>query len=148
MTVDPKIFKQRMQIRWADIDANFHMRHSVYYELCAQMRMGVLSDIGWNMAKMKETGVMPIIFREECKFLREINHHDEIWLDVALSRLSNDYRKFSFAHTFTRGDGEVCATSTVDAAWLDHSVRKITVPPQAAIDVLDQLPRSEDFEYY
>jgi acyl-CoA thioester hydrolase len=144
MAIDPHIFKQRMQIRWADIDANFHMRHSVYYELCAQMRMDVLSELGWNMAKMKETGILPIIFREECKFFKEINHQDEIWVDCSLSKLSKDYRKFSFKHSFSRG-ADTCAISEVDLAWLDHSIRKITVPPNAALEVLDAIPRSDDF---
>lgn len=146
MTIDPQVFKQLVQVRWADIDANIHLRHSVYYEMCAQSRMGVLGQLGLTMTKMKECGVLPIIFREECKFLREIRHEDEIYLDVALSKLSKDFRKFSFRHQFTRGD-ELCAVSEVDAAWLDHAIRKVTVPPKVALDALEQIPRTSDFEW-
>jgi len=135
-----------MQIRWADIDANIHMRHSVYYEMCAEMRMGILGELGLTMGVMKKAGVLPIIFREECKFMREIHHEDEIEVDVALCKVSKDYRKFSFRHQFFRGE-ELCAVSEMDGAWLDHSVRKITVPPQATIDAIEGIPKTADFAW-
>ena len=146
MSIDPTLFKRRMQIRWADIDANIHMRHSVYYELCAEMRMGMLKEVGLTMTKMQEIGVLPIIFREECKFMREIRHEDEIEVDVAICRLGEDYRKFSFRHQFTR-NGELCAVSEMDGAWLSHSTRKITVPPRITIDSIQQIPKTEDFKW-
>jgi len=35
-------FTMPVQIRWADIDQNRHLRHSVYYDYGAMMRMNVL----------------------------------------------------------------------------------------------------------
>ncbi len=146
MAIDQRVFKRDLQIRWADIDANIHMRHSVYYEVCAEMRMGILKEVGLTMSKMQELKVLPIIFREECEFLKEIKHEDEIVVDVAICKLSKDYRKFSFRHQFIRGE-EVCAISEMDGAWLDHRVRKITVPPQVTIDSVGQIPKTADFEW-
>lgn len=146
MAIDTQIFKRRMQIRWADIDANIHMRHSVYYELCAEMRMGMLKEVGLTMTKMQQLQVLPIIFREECKFMKEIRHEDEIMVDVAICKLSKDFRKFSFRHQFTRG-AELCAVSEMDGAWLDHEVRKVTVPPQLTIESISKIPKTEDFKW-
>ena len=145
MAVDPNVFRRDIQIRWADIDANIHMRHSVYYELCAEMRMGALKEVGLTITKMQKLRVLPIIFREECRFMKEIIHEDTIMLDVTICKLSHDHRKFSFRHHFIRGN-EVCAISEMDGAWLDHRVRKVTVPPQVTIDSMEQIPKTEDFE--
>jgi acyl-CoA thioesterase FadM len=35
-----------IQLRWADIDANFHVRHSVYYDWGAMCRMEFLRADG------------------------------------------------------------------------------------------------------
>jgi acyl-CoA thioester hydrolase len=32
-------YSKKIDIRWSDIDANFHLRHSVYYDLGAFLRM-------------------------------------------------------------------------------------------------------------
>ncbi|MFN9326753.1 MAG: acyl-CoA thioesterase, partial [Flavobacteriales bacterium] len=94
-------FRTRLNLRWADIDANFHLRHSVYYDLCAQQRMEALASVGITMALMKEQHLGPVIFREECTFRREIGLHDEVYVDLSLRGLSRDHARFSFAHTFT-----------------------------------------------
>ena len=76
------MFKQTVQIRWADIDANRHLRHSVYYDYGASMRMAALTSQGLTMQKLEELMMGPILFREEAIFRREIRFEDEISIDV------------------------------------------------------------------
>ena len=75
------MFKQAIQIRWADVDANRHLRHSVYYDYGATMRMSVLAGRGLTMEKLAEFGVGPILFREEALFKREIHFEDQITIE-------------------------------------------------------------------
>jgi acyl-CoA thioester hydrolase len=93
MTNDP--FHTRLVLRWADIDANFHLRHSVFYDLCAQQRMDALKHLGITMGLMKEKGFGPILFREECTFRREIKLDDEVYVQLAVRSLSKDQSRFS-----------------------------------------------------
>ncbi len=139
--------RTKVQLRWADIDANFHLRHSVFYDLCAQHRMEVLQHLGISMKVMQGSGFGPIIFREECTFRREIKLDDEVFLDVALRSLSRDLRKFSFVQQFTKADGTLCATLVIEGAWMDTRTRKITAPPQLATEALEHLPRAADFTW-
>jgi acyl-CoA thioester hydrolase len=140
-------FRTRLHLRWADIDANFHLRHSVYYDLCAQQRMEALASVGITLGLMKEQHLGPVIFREECTFRREIGLHDEVNVDLSLRGLSRDHARFFFAHTFTKADGTYCATLIVEGAWIDTRLRKLTTPPPLAIDALDHLPRTADFAW-
>ena len=41
-------FSKQISIRWADLDPNFHLRHSVYYDLGSQFRMELLEEAGCN----------------------------------------------------------------------------------------------------
>jgi acyl-CoA thioester hydrolase len=103
--------------------------------------------VGITMALMKEQHLGPVIFREECTFRREIGLHDEVYVDLSLRGLSRDHARFSFAHTFTKADGTYCATLIIEGAWIDTRLRKLTTPPDLAVDALDHLPRTADFSW-
>jgi len=138
-------FKTPLHLRWADIDANFHLRHSVYYDVCAQQRMEALGKVGITLRTMQEQHFGPVLFREECTFRREIKLHDEVTIELKLRHLSKDHSRFSFVHTFTKADGTYCATLIIEGAWMDTRLRKLTTPPQLAGEAMDHLPRAEDF---
>ena len=42
-------FSKHLTFRWADLDPNFHVRHSVYYDCAAQHRMEILDSLGLNL---------------------------------------------------------------------------------------------------
>lgn len=143
----PVTFRTRLHLRWADIDANFHVRHSVYYDLCAQQRMEALSSAGITLDLMQELHFGPVLFREECTFRREIKLHDEVYIDLKLRHLSKDHKRFSFVHKLSKADGTQCASLVIDGAWMDTRLRKLAAPPDVAANGLDHLPRSEDFAW-
>ncbi len=60
--------KVKAEIRWSDIDPNFHVLHSGYYDYCANARLKILAENGVTMQAIQETHIGPILFREECVF--------------------------------------------------------------------------------
>ena len=40
------LYTKKIDVRWADCDANRHMRHSAYSDMCADTRIAFLSEIG------------------------------------------------------------------------------------------------------
>jgi len=135
-----------IQFRWADMDANYHLRHSVYYDLGAQARVLAITAAGITMARMKEDGFGPILFREECLFKREMRMEHNVEVLVRLSKARPDGSRWTFSHEFVRDDGEMCATITADGAWMDTAKRKLTVPSRDLMDAFMLLPRTADFE--
>jgi acyl-CoA thioester hydrolase len=135
-----------MQIRWADIDANRHLRHSVYYDYGATMRMNVLSEGGLTTKKLEELATGPILFREEAVFKREIMLEDKIVLTVELVRATEDYSRWSLRHQFIKKDEVVAAILNVDGAWIDLNKRKLAIPDAFIQGIFAQFPKSSDFE--
>ena len=146
MSSDPHHYRMRAALRWADIDANFHLRHTVYYDLGSEQRIRMLGAAGVTMGYMQEHSFGPVLFREECRFLREVRIEEPIDVELRITSLSRDFRKFAFQHRFLRGE-EVCAVVRVEGAWFNAATRKVFVPPQVLIDVLDRTPRTQDFEW-
>ena len=139
-------FRRPVNLRWADIDANFHLRHSVYYDLGAAQRTELLAAMGIQMRDMQKGGFAPILFREECRFLREIRIEDAIEVETSIAHLSRDFRKFGFEQRFMRGE-EVCAILRVDGAWFDARNRKVAAPPQPVVDAIQRVAHSQDFTW-
>lgn len=138
---------QTLEIRWADLDPNYHVRHSVYYDWGATARMNFLTAAGLTAKILNEQHFGPVIFREEAIFRREIHFGDVLTINIKATKLRRDLGRFSIRHEITKADGTVCAIINIDGAWIDTHTRKLTVPPQIAYDTFTQMPMSDDFEW-
>jgi acyl-CoA thioester hydrolase len=140
------LFIKSIQVRWADLDPNFHVRHSVYYDYGAYARICYLNEHGVNTAFMREHHFGPILFREECIFKREIKLDDLVTIDLQLVKAKTDHSRWTVRHIITRNN-EHAATLIMDGAWIDTVKRKLTIPPQLAHETFEKMPRTENFEW-
>jgi acyl-CoA thioester hydrolase len=140
-------FSRPVTLRWADFDPNFHLRHSVYYDLAASLRVEFLESCGVTMELMKEHHFGPVLFREEAVFRREIRPGDRVTINLVITKLRRDHSRFSFRHELVRDDGTLCAVMNIDGAWIDTVKRKLAPPPAFVAETMDQGPRAEDFEW-
>jgi acyl-CoA thioester hydrolase len=54
-------YKLPLQLRWADIDANFHVRHSVYYDWAALCRITFMHEKGLTESVYHQFNIGPIL---------------------------------------------------------------------------------------
>lgn len=139
-------FSKDIQIRWADLDPNFHLRHSVYYDWGAFIRIEFLNARGLTSEVMQELQFGPIIFREECIFRREIRLGDAVKIDLNVLEARKDYSRWSIQHHITKGD-TLAAIINLDGAWINMVQRKLFTPPEIVQEVFDKMPRAENFEW-
>ena len=139
--------QKNISLRWADLDPNFHLRHSVYYDLATQFRVELLEEAGLTMAIMKEQGFGAVIFREECVFKKEISFGDVISLSVNIINMREDASRWTIRQQFMRGE-ILCATLNVDGAWMDVKNRRLANPtPTIALEIMKSFPKAEGFVY-
>jgi acyl-CoA thioester hydrolase len=131
-------------LRWADLDPNAHVRHSVYYDWGAMARIAYLDGQGIGLAWMAKNQIGPVLFREEARFLHEVRWGDQLQIDVSLAGASADGRKWRFRHRVLRG-ADVATTIEVDGAWLDLRARKIVNPPADIVRAFADVARTDDF---
>jgi acyl-CoA thioester hydrolase len=144
MEPSPTAFSQPIALRWADLDPNGHVRHSVYYDWGAMVRVAYLEQKGVGLGWMAQNGIGPVLFREEARFLRELRFGDQVHMDLWLAAASPDGRKWRMRHRLVKG-AEVAATIEVDGAWLDLRARKIVAPPEALVQAFAGVSRTDDF---
>ena len=138
-------YSKKPEIRWADLDPNFHVLHSKYYDFGAYCRMAFLTEHGITPAVMIENNIGPIIFREECIFKREIKFGDELEVFLKLSKCNEDSSRWSMVHELWINGNTLAAIITIDGAWLDTRLRKLAIPPEVCKIGLHLVPKTDDF---
>lgn len=140
------IFTKEISIRWSDLDPNFHMRHSAYYDFGAQHRVEVLENEGLTLRVMQENHIGPILFREECVFRKEIRLGNKITISTKIGKMKPDASRWTIVHELRNEKEELCAVLTVDGAWMDTKMRKLASPtPEIVQEVMNAFPKTEDF---
>jgi acyl-CoA thioester hydrolase len=136
-----------LQVRWSDMDPNFHLRHSVYYDWAAVSRIEFLYKYQLTPDVMMQLHFGPILFREECVFKKEIRLGDNVSINLELLKSRRDYSRWTIQHTIFKNEDIISAIIAVEGAWLDTEKRKLTIPPQQVIHVFGKMPMGRDFQW-
>jgi acyl-CoA thioester hydrolase len=142
-----KKFELPVQIRWADMDANFHLRHSVYYDWAAMCRLDFLKGKGLTSELMQKHNFGPIIFREEAVFRKEIKYEDKVSINLKIQKGRRDYSRWTIVHQIMKNEDILCAVVTIDGAWIHTIERKLFIPPVEVGQVFQQMPLDENFQW-
>ena len=140
-------FEIPVQLRWADLDPNFHFRHSVYYDWATTCRLDFLKERGLTSTLTQSLQIGPVIFREECVFRKEINFDDQVSIDLRLMKSRRDFSRWTIMHDICKNGSTVCAQVMIDGAWMNTVERKLFIPPAAITQVFQQIPFDENFQW-
>lgn len=138
-------YAKTFAVRWADCDANGHMRNTAYSEYCIEVRMTFLAEAGFGWERFLEHGVGPVILREEIDYLREVRLHETFEVDFQQLGLALDGSRFRLAHDVVKADGKKAARIVLNGGWLDMRTRRLAVPPRALVDAIRRVPRADGY---
>src|SRR5215467_1080896 len=97
-------FRLDIQHRWSDLDPNFHLRHSVYYDWGALSRIEFLYSHGLTAEVMSRLSFGPILFREECVFRKEVRMGDKVTIGLKLTKSKRDGSRWSIRHDIIKNN--------------------------------------------
>ncbi|AXY75224.1 thioesterase [Paraflavitalea soli] len=140
-------YVKTVEVRWSDLDPNFHLRHSVYYDYGAYCRIAFLEAHGLSAAFMAQNHLGPILFREECVFRKEIRLGDVVTIDLHLLKAKEDQSRWSIQHHIYKNADVLAAVITVEGAWINTQLRKLSAPPEQVLHVFNNMPRAEQFDW-
>jgi len=132
--------------KWADFDANRHMRHTAYNDYAAECRIAYFTSCGLSPEYFETENFGPILFEENTRFYREINMGESLMVDLSLKGTSKNAERFKMLHRIYKENGIVAAEIVVYIAWIDLTERKLIKPPKNAIKMLGKLDKTDNFE--
>lgn len=138
-------FETKVEVRWSDVDANRHVRHSAYYDYGAHARIRFFEEKGIGSFFMSKLNIGPVLFKEECHFIKELNIQDNITINILKGTLSSDGARWELHHEIFNSKGEKSAHITTKGAWLDLKTRKLSIPPVEIVKAFQHLPEGEEY---
>ena len=140
-------FEIKIAARWADVDQNRHIRHSAYYDYGAHSRIRFFLAHHFDSDKMNTLNIGPILFKEECSFIKELKPDQQITINLLRGVIKEDGSRWTLHHEIFDQNQEKCAHITIQGAWMDLKLRKLTVPPIELAHAFRSLPEGEPFTY-
>ncbi len=141
------LFSCEIPVRWADCDMNRHVRHSAYYDYGAHARIRYFAEHGFTAAKMAALHIGPIIFKEECSFIKELKLEDVVTINVLKGETRADGSRWIIHHEIFNSNQEKCAHITLHGAWIDLNKRRLTIPSEEMAAMMNALAVGEAFSY-
>ena len=142
---DSGAFQEQFSVRWSDLDANRHVRNTIFSDFATHTRFRLLEAHGFSQARFETLRFGPVMFREEIRYRRELVFGQEVTVNVLCAGLSTDGSQWRVLQEVIRADGKLAAALTIDGAWIHLDSRRLIAPPPDLFGVLERLPRSSDF---
>jgi len=139
------MYEQRMMAGWGDMDFNAHMSNTAYLDKSGDVRMMFFAAHGFPMSEFARLKVGPVIQRDEIEYFREFNLLDELRITLAIAGLSPDGSRWLMRNEFFRPDNRLTARVTSAGGWLELTTRRLIGAPDRLLQILNTLPRTEDF---
>lgn len=135
-------FTVEFEVKWADVDPNMHLRHTVFLDFADQARIRFFNTHGLTFNDLVKRRVGPIIFATQSKFIAEVLLSEKVFIDCNLLDLSVDGKKWKIKHHLYKEDGRVAAEMEYTGAWLDLDRRKVAAPPTEVLEVMQLMDKT------
>ena len=143
-----KAFQNQFQVIWANLDPNAHMRHSAYNDYAAQVRVSLFDALGMPLVKFVEAGYGTILMHEDTSFYREVLMNERITVTCEALAYRSDKKIWKFRQQILKENGVTACVIIATGAFMDLKTRKVMVPPEIIIGLLDQIPHAADFHVF
>lgn len=108
------------------LDIFGHMNNARYLELFEQARWDLITQRGYGLKKIQESGQGPVILEAHLRFIKELKQRDKIKISVECTEYTGKIGKLK--QEMFNDKNEVCAELIVVLAFFDLKARKIILP--------------------
>ncbi len=138
-------YAKTFNVRWADCDANGHMRNTAYSEYATELRIAYLAEHGFTWERFAAGRFGPVLLHEYVDYMREVRMGAAVEVDFSIVGLSPDGARFKFEHGVWLPNRKKAARLVIAGGWMDLERRKLRLPPDDLLRVLLEAPRGERF---
>ncbi|MCP0913112.1 MULTISPECIES: acyl-CoA thioesterase [Legionella] len=122
-----KIFSYPLVIKEIYLDTFGHVNNATYLTLFEEARWELITQNGYGMAKIQESGLGPTILEIKITFLRELRLRDEIVINTQMLAYEKKIGKLS--QQMVR-NGELCCQAELIIGLFDLQTRKLVLPTE------------------
>jgi acyl-CoA thioester hydrolase len=132
------LYEKQFEVRWSDCDANRHMRHTAYADMCAHARVSFLASIGLTPEWFKEHDMGPVLFKEETEYRSEVHMGEVLRVTVERAEPSGFSKSVRLIQKVYKSSGDLSAIHCCVVGWMSLEMRKIVDLPEQIIGTITQ----------
>lgn len=123
-----KKFFYPILIKESHLDTFGHVNNAEYLRLFEEARWDLVTQNGYGIDKIKETGLGPTILQINLRFIKEIRLRENITIETQIISYKNKIGKLG--QKMVRND-EVCCEAEFTIGLFDTKERKLVLPTPA-----------------
>lgn len=136
--VQNKVYRYSLHIKESYLDTFGHVNNAVYLILFEEARWDVITQNGYGLKKIQESGLGPTILELKVSFLKELRLRDEITIETQL--ISYKRKIGILSQKIMRGE-ECCSRAEFIIGLFDLAHRKLILPTDDWLRALGALPQ-------
>lgn len=140
------MYLKEFEIRWSDVDANWHLANSAYVNFMSHTRMGFLMELGFNQKTMAQHSLGPVVFYEHIYYFKEAFFGKPVKVSLELLGVSEDGKFFKFHHNFYDAKGINFAHCEILGAWIDLKSRSLTGLPEEFLTAFSKVDKADGYK--
>lgn len=110
-------------VQYYETDKMGITHHSNYIRWMEEARVDFLSRIGWDYAKLEESGIVSPVLNISCDFLQSTTFSDRVWIRVFVKEFKGV--KLHLAYEMKDRDGKTVCKATSTHAFLNREGKPI-----------------------
>lgn len=123
--MNAKVFTYPITIKETYLDTFGHINNAAYLTLFEEARWDIITQNGFGLQRIQETGIGPTILEIKLSFLKEIRLREKIIIET--QAIQYDGKVGKMRQTMIR-DGEICCQAEFLIGLFDLKQRKL-IPP-------------------
>ena len=139
------MYLKTFDVRWSDLDANWHLANGAYINFMSSTRMAFFFENGFGQHVMARHGIGPVIFYEHVYYLREVLPGAPVRVSLEVKGFSEDGMFFEFHHDFYDQDGRHMAHGQMMGGWMDLEKRKLCSLAPELLRRLELMEKADGF---
>lgn len=119
-------FEYKMMIIERHLDTFGHVNNATYLEILEEARWDIISNRGFGLKKIQESGQGPTILEWNIKFLKELRLRQEITIQTQAISYENKIGRMQ--QNILNAKGEICCETTMIFGLFDTKERRLILP--------------------
>ncbi len=121
--MENRIFTYEITIKEHHLDTFGHVNNATYLQLYEEARWELITENGYGLQKVKETGLGPIILEINIRFLKELRLRDVVQIHSQTTKY--DSKIGTIKQWMTNSKGITCSEATFTFGLFDTKTRKM-----------------------
>lgn len=124
--MQPKVYEQAIVIREEHLDTFGHVNNARYLEIFEQARWDLITDNGFGLEHIRETGTGPVVLEVTLKFLREVTNRQHLVIRSSIDSYEGKIGRMT--QLLIDDQDRVCCEARLVIAQWDTKTRKLIEP--------------------